>query len=47
MTASLPLAFGHDGGVHPLDAGRVLRRYRRGDDVRHEAAALVRAGVTG
>ncbi|PWU52839.1 serine/threonine protein kinase [Micromonospora sp. S4605] len=40
MSASLPLASGRDADVYPLGDGRGLRRYRRGGDVRDEAAVM-------
>lgn len=37
---SAPLASGRDADVYALDAGRVLRRYRAGGDVRVEAEVM-------
>ena len=41
MNFSVPLASGRDADVFPIDADRVLRRYRDGGDVAAEAAVMV------
>lgn len=43
----LLLATGRDADVYDLGGGRVLRRYRRGGDTRHEAAIMRRVREAG
>ncbi|SCF24401.1 phosphotransferase [Micromonospora mirobrigensis] len=41
VAGTTPLASGRDADVYALGSGRVLRRYRRGGDVRAEAEVMV------
>lgn len=47
MTLPLPLASGRDADVYALDDERVLRRYRSGGDVAHEAAVMAHLASLG
>lgn len=47
MTSPAPLASGRSADIYPLDAHRVLRRYRDGGDATAEAAVMKHLGTLG